>query len=80
MISLHVTDEISRLRAVVLGTAKSNGPTPKLQDAYDPKSAEHIKAGTYPIEEDMVAEMEAVAATVAKAIPSTHTSGLDDLF
>ena len=66
MISLHVTDEISRLRAVVLGTAKSNGPTPKLQDAYDPKSAEHIKAGTYPIEEDMVAEMEAVAAIFEK--------------
>ncbi|MAO07197.1 MAG: amidinotransferase [Alteromonas sp.] len=66
MISLHVTDEISRLRAVVLGTAKSNGPTPKLQDAYDPKSAEHIKAGTYPIEADMVAEMEAVAAIFEK--------------
>ncbi len=60
MIILHVTDEISRLRAVVLGIANSNGPTPKLEDTYDPKSAEHIKAGTYPKEEDMVQEMEAV--------------------
>ncbi len=41
---LHIIDEISRLRAVILGTAESNGPTPKLEDAYDPKSAEHIKA------------------------------------
>ncbi|MEZ4779024.1 MAG: arginine deiminase family protein [Flavobacteriaceae bacterium] len=66
MIKLHVNDEISRLRAVVLGTARSNGPTPKLQDAYDPKSAEHIKAGTYPTEEDMVKEMEAVAQVFKK--------------
>ncbi len=66
MIKLNVNDEISRLRAVVLGTAVSNGPTPKLQDAYDPKSAEHIKAGTYPVEADMVKEMEAVAAVFKK--------------
>lgn len=66
MIELHINDEISRLRAVVLGTAVSNGPTPKLQDAYDPKSAEHIKAGTYPLEKDMVPEMEAVAAVFEK--------------
>lgn len=66
MIKLNVNDEVSRLKAVVLGTAKSNGPTPNLEDAYDPKSAEHIKAGTYPIEKDMVIEMEAVAAVFKK--------------
>ncbi|MBS1534219.1 MAG: amidinotransferase [Bacteroidetes bacterium] len=59
MLSLHVTNETSRLRAVVLGTAVSNGTTPKAQDAYDPKSLEHILAGTYPKEADMIAEMEA---------------------
>ncbi|MBK5208818.1 MAG: amidinotransferase [Flavobacteriaceae bacterium] len=59
MIKLNVLDEISRLRAVVLGTAICNGPIPKLEEAYDPKSLEHIKAGTYPIEKDMVIEMEA---------------------
>ncbi len=59
MIKLNVHNETSRLRAVVLGTAISNGPTPKLEEAYDPKSLEHIKAGTYPIEKDMVLEMEA---------------------
>ena len=60
MIKINVQDETSRLRAVVLGTAKSNGPTPKLEDAYDPKSKEHIKAGTYPLEKDMISEMEAL--------------------
>lgn len=59
MINLSVQNETSKLRAVVLGTAKSNGPVPTIEEAYDPKSLEHIKAGTYPVEKDMVAEMEA---------------------
>ena len=63
---LKINNETSRLRAVVLGTAKSNGGPPKLNEAYDPKSIEHIKAGTYPQEEDMVREMEAVAAVLKK--------------
>jgi len=66
MIKLNVQDETSRLRAVVLGTAKSNGPTPKLEDAYDPKSIEHIKSGTYPLEKDMVLEMEALNSVFKK--------------
>lgn len=66
MLKLHVKDETSRLRAVVLGTAESCGPTPKIEDAYDPKSILHIEAGTYPIESDMILEMEAVAAVFEK--------------
>lgn len=63
---LHITNETSRLRVVVLGTAKSIGSIPTLEEAYDPKSKEHIKGGTYPKEEDMVREMEAVAAVLEK--------------
>lgn len=59
MLQLNVKNETSRLRAVVLGTAISNGPTPSVEEAYDPKSLEHILAGTYPEEAAMVAEMEA---------------------
>ncbi len=66
MLQLHVKNETSRLRAVVLGTAVSNGPTPKAEEAYDPKSLEHIIAGTYPVEPDMVKEMEAVARVFEK--------------
>ncbi len=66
MIKLNIKNEFSRLRAVVLGTAKSNGPAPTLEEAYDPKSAMHIKAGTYPKNEDMVNEMEAVAIVFEK--------------
>lgn len=59
MLPIHVTNESSRLRAVVLGSAVHNGPTPTAEEAYDPKSLEHILAGTYPTEEAMVQEMEA---------------------
>lgn len=63
---LNVKDETTRLRAVVLGTAESNGGTPSLEETYDPKSREHILAGTYPTEADMVAEMDAVAEVLKK--------------
>lgn len=66
MLKLNVQDETSRLKALVVGTAKSNGPTPALEEAYDPKSKEHIIAGTYPKEEDMVAEMEGLCAVLEK--------------
>ena len=56
---IQIKNETNRLRAVVLGTAQSNGPTPTAQEAYDPKSLEQILAGTYPVEADMVTEMEA---------------------
>jgi N-dimethylarginine dimethylaminohydrolase len=66
MLKLNIKNETSRLRAVVLGSAVSNGPTPNVEDAYDPKSLEHILAGTYPIEADMVVEMEAFNKVLQK--------------
>ncbi|MBF02116.1 MAG: amidinotransferase [Flavobacterium sp.] len=66
MLQLNIKNESSRLRAVVLGTAVSNGPTPKVEEAYDPKSLEHLLAGTYPIEADMIQEMEAFNAVFEK--------------
>jgi len=66
MLELNIKNETSRLRAVVLGMAMSNGPTPKIEEAYDPKSLEHILAGTYPKEEDMVLEMEAFNQVLKK--------------
>ena len=60
MLQLNVQNETSRLKAVVLGSAISNGATPTADEAYDPKSLEHILAGTYPIEADMIIEMEAL--------------------
>ena len=66
MLQLNINNETSRLKAVVLGSALHNGPTPKVEEAYDPKSLEHILAGTYPLEKDMVTEMEAFSSVLQK--------------
>ena len=66
MLQLHIKNETSRLRAVVLGIANNNGPTPTLEGCYDPKSKEHVIAGTYPKEHDMISEMESVAKIFEK--------------
>lgn len=66
MLRLNVNDEISPLKAVVLGTAESPGSVPSPEEAYDPKSLEHILAGTYPKESDMIREMDAFARVFSK--------------
>ena len=54
MLNLNVVNETSKLKAVVLGTAVSLGPAPKLEDCIDPKSREHVLNNTYPVEEDLI--------------------------
>ena len=66
MLELNVKNETARLRMVILGVANSNGPTPTVDEAYDPKSLEHIVAGTYPLEKDMIVEMDAFNAVFEK--------------
>ncbi len=66
MLKINVKNETSKLQCVVLGTAKSNGPTPRVEDCYDPKSKQHVIAGTYPKESAMIVEMEAVAKVFDK--------------
>ena len=53
----YINDEISPLKSVILGRADSLGPEPTPEQCYDPKSREHVLAGTYPKEADMVKEM-----------------------
>jgi N-dimethylarginine dimethylaminohydrolase len=66
MINLNINSETGKLSAVILGTAESIGETPTIANVYDPKSLEHIKAGTYPKESDMVPEMDAFKAVLEK--------------
>ena len=63
---LNIKNETSRLRAVVLGTAESCGPVPKVEECYDPKSLENVLAGTYPTEDDMKREMQAFDEVLKK--------------
>ena len=66
MLALNIKNETSKLKVVVLGSAVSNGRTPTADEAYDPKSLEHILAGTYPIESDMIEEIAAFKAVFEK--------------
>lgn len=66
MLQLNINNETSRLRVVILGSAVSNGAAPTAEEAYDPKSLEHILKGTYPLEADMVSEMEAFNEVLEK--------------
>ena len=66
MIPINVKDETARLEAVVLGIGKDFGGTPALEDAYDPKSRQHIIEGSFPIEVDIVHEMTAFDMVLKK--------------
>lgn len=54
------------MRAVVLGLPYSPGPTPTLDQTFDSKSYESVLHGVYPVEEDMVKEMDAFLAVLKK--------------
>lgn len=65
-LALHIVDETAPLKAVVLGRADNLGAKPTVEETYDPKSKQHLLAGTYPEEADMVREMEEVASVFEK--------------
>ncbi|WP_407482124.1 dimethylarginine dimethylaminohydrolase family protein [Elizabethkingia meningoseptica] len=56
---LNIKNETARLRSVVLGQPKSMGETPELKDSYDAKSYQSIKKEIYPVEKDIISEMNA---------------------
>lgn len=66
MFKLKINNETDELEAVLLGTAKSLGPVPSAEEAYDPKSKYFIEKGEYPKEEDMVKEMTAFENVLKK--------------
>lgn len=56
-INLNIKNETGKLKSVVLGQPKSNGPIPTLAESYDAKSYNTIENNIYPKEEDIVFEM-----------------------
>jgi N-dimethylarginine dimethylaminohydrolase len=84
MIPIQINDETSPLESVVLGIGNDFGGTPEVSEAYDPKSREHILAGTFPVERDIVEEMEAVAQVFekydVKVYRPENIEGLNQIF
>ena len=58
MININIENEYSRLNTVILGIANDLGVPPKEADAYDPRSLYHIKNNSYPIEDDLLREVD----------------------
>ncbi|SDE42803.1 N-Dimethylarginine dimethylaminohydrolase [Riemerella columbipharyngis] len=65
-IKLNVKNETGKLKAVVLGQPNSNGPTPTLEESYDAKSYHSIENNIYPVEKDIIAEMETFDTVLKK--------------
>ena len=60
MISLNINNETSQLEAVVLGIPDDFGGVPSIKDAYDPKSKEHIRMGTFPSQKAISFELNSL--------------------
>ena len=54
---IYVNDEVGKLRTVVLGIAFDFGGAPDIEQCYDPKSIESIRLGIFPLEKDLIREM-----------------------
>jgi len=63
---LHVKNETSTLRAVVLGQPGSIGPVPLLEKTFDAKSYESILKGLYPSQDAILQEMSTFEKVLLK--------------
>ena len=79
-----VVNEWDTLKKVVVGNATSWGPLPLAEDAIDPKSREHIVAGTYPSESDIQNELDAFAEILethgVQVLRPKHIPNLNQIF
>ncbi|MEE2931033.1 MAG: arginine deiminase-related protein [Bacteroidota bacterium] len=66
MIRLNIHNEVDSLESVILGIASNFGGTPKIDYCYDPKSKYHVMEGTFPVEEDLLKEIEYFYAILSK--------------
>jgi N-dimethylarginine dimethylaminohydrolase len=84
MIRINITNETAELKAVVIGIADDFGGTPKVGECYDPKSKEHVIAGTYPKNDDCILEMNALVKVFEKynikVFRPENIKGLNQIF
>ena len=81
---INIVNETGKLSAVVVGIADDFGGIPKLEKCYDPKSKAHIIAGTYPVEQDCVDEIDALVTVFEKysveVFRPKNINGLNQIF
>jgi N-dimethylarginine dimethylaminohydrolase len=81
---INIANETGKLSSVVVGIANDFGGTPKLDECYDPKSKEHIIAGTYPVTKDCIDEISALVSVFekygVKVFRPKNINGLNQIF
>jgi len=63
---LKVNNETDMLKEVIVGISNDMGGVPNIEDCYDPKSKQHVLAGTYPNEKDCEKELYALVQVLEK--------------
>jgi len=63
---LNIQNETARLKTVVLGRPESIGVAPMLAETYDAKSYHAVENNIYPVERDIIREMNAFEAVLKK--------------
>ena len=58
MIKIKIENEYSPVKTVILGIAHDMGKPPSIFDAYDPRSLYHIKNNSFPIETDLIKNVD----------------------
>ena len=80
----NVNNEWNTLRKVIVGISTSWGPIPTAQEAVDPKSREHVLAGTYPTASDVSKELEGLVTILqnngVEVLRPTNSENLNQIF
>ena len=81
---VQIHNETSKLKAVLVGISDDFGGTPALEDCFDPKSKQHVLAGTFPTEQDCSHELAALLKVFEKydikVFRPENIKGLNQIF
>ena len=66
MMKIKITNETTKLSAVVVGIAIDFGGVPTVDECYDPKSKEHVQKGSFPHEKDCVLAIDSLVKVFEK--------------
>ena len=84
MINCFVNNEFSSIEKVILGIAHDFGGKPLLCDTYDPKSRQSIINNTFPVESDLISELNQVLLVFEKynieVFRPTNIKGCNQIF
>lgn len=79
----HIRNEWAPLQSVVVGIGEGLGGPPDLAATYDPKTREHVLAGTFPVEREVAEELHGLARLFSERgirVYRPESLGFDQVF